>query len=139
MNGAGIYKDSGAVAVRGSVFETNTNDDCGGSPPSSLGFNVEKSGDDCFFSDSTDLLTTLQLLDSAGLTDNGGPTKTIELFAGAPAIDTIPAASCLGADGAALAQDQRGPRGPTTATATPPRSARPAPTSASPAAVPRRR
>ncbi len=108
MNGAGIYKDSGAVAVRGSVFETNTNDDCGGSPPSSLGFNVEKSGNDCFFSDSTDLLTTLQLLDSAGLTDNGGPTKTIELFAGAPAIDTIPAASCLGADGAALAQDQRG-------------------------------
>ena len=108
MNGAGIYQDSGGVGVRGSVFETNTNDDCGGGLPGSLGFNVEKSGNDCFFTEPTDLLTTQQLLDAAGLADNGGPTKTIELFAGAPAIDTIPAASCLGADGAALTQDQRG-------------------------------
>jgi CSLREA domain-containing protein len=108
MNGAGIYQDAGAVAVRGSVFETNTDDDCGGGVPGSLGFNVEKSGNDCFFTQPTDLLTTSQLLDAAELADNGGPTKTIELFAGAPAIDTIPAASCLGADGTALTQDQRG-------------------------------
>jgi CSLREA domain-containing protein len=108
MNGAGIYKDTGPVAVRGSVFETNTDDDCGGGLPGSLGFNVEKSGNDCFFTQPTDVLTTLQILDSAGLTDNGGPTKTIELFAGSPAKETVPAASCLGADGAALTQDQRG-------------------------------
>jgi CSLREA domain-containing protein len=108
MNGAGVYLDGGGVGVRGSVFETNTNDDCGGGLPGSLGFNVEKSGNDCFFTDATDLLTTTQILDGAGLADNGGPTKTIELFASAPAIDTIPAASCLGADGTALTQDQRG-------------------------------
>src|SRR5262249_53368513 len=34
------------------------------------------------------------LLSSAGLADNGGPTQTIALQEGSPAIDAIPAADC---------------------------------------------
>jgi CSLREA domain-containing protein len=108
MNGSGIYNDSSSVAVRASVFETGTNDDCGGNLPGSLGFNYEKSGNDCFFNQSTDVLTSAQLLDGTGLMDNGGPTETIELFASGPAIDAVPLASCLDAASQPLLGDGRG-------------------------------
>jgi CSLREA domain-containing protein len=107
MNGAGLY-NNGSVAVRASVFETGTNDDCGGALPGSLGFNYEKSGDDCFFSEPSDVLTTEQLLDGAGLIDNGGPTETIALVAGSPALNAVPSASCLDAASQPLFADERG-------------------------------
>lgn len=44
----------------------------------------------------------------AGLANNGGPTQTIALQAGSPAIDAIPPAACTAADGSLLPTDQRG-------------------------------
>ena len=49
------------------------------------------------------------------LADNGGPTPTVALLPGSPAIDAIPESSCLDADGKPLLTDQRGvarPQGP---------------------------
>jgi hypothetical protein len=49
------------------------------------------------------------------LQDNGGPTQTMALGAGNPAIDAVPVASCLDAQGQPLTTDQRGvtrPQGP---------------------------
>jgi predicted outer membrane repeat protein len=51
------------------------------------------------------------LLDTAGLQDNGGPTETIALQAGSPAIDAIPVADCTDQDEPIrypVATDQRG-------------------------------
>ncbi len=108
MNGAGLY-DAGVVQVRASLFETGTNDDCGGGVPASLGFNVEKTGNDCFFNQPTDVLSSQALLSPAGLDDNGGPTMTHALRSSASdALDHVPPPSCIGAAGAALTQDQRG-------------------------------
>jgi len=49
------------------------------------------------------------------LADNGGPTPTVALLPGSPAVDAIPASACLDADGNPLLTDQRGvarPQGP---------------------------
>lgn len=45
-------------------------------------------------------LTTLAIFDGATLADNGGPTRTVALYAGSPAIGAVPAGS--------LSVDQRG-------------------------------
>lgn len=42
------------------------------------------------------------------LADNGGPTPTISLLPGSPAIDAIPSASCLDHEGLPMSADQRG-------------------------------
>jgi hypothetical protein len=42
------------------------------------------------------------------LQDNGGPTMTHALGAGSVAIDVIPGAECLDAEGEPLTTDQRG-------------------------------
>jgi hypothetical protein len=59
------------------------------------GYNLEN-GTDCGFSAANHSLTnTDPQLDPSGLLDNGGPTQTIALQAGSPAIDAgPPAASC---------------------------------------------
>src|SRR5262249_27175160 len=46
------------------------------------------------------------MLDPAGLKDNGGPTRTIALELGSPAIDAIPTAA--NGCGTSIASDQRG-------------------------------
>jgi hypothetical protein len=48
------------------------------------------------------------LLSTAGLANNGGPTQTIALLSGSPAIDAIPLDSCLDQVGNQLTTDQRG-------------------------------
>jgi hypothetical protein len=52
----------------------------------SLGFNLED-GDSCGFDQATDKPDTDPKLSSAGLADNGGPTPTIALEPGSPALD----------------------------------------------------
>jgi hypothetical protein len=42
------------------------------------------------------------------LSENGGPTPTVALLPGSPAIDAIPEASCMDADGNPLRTDERG-------------------------------
>ena len=61
----------------------------------------------CGFSgDNNSLPDTDPLLDPDGLQDNGGPTKTIALQKGSPAIDAIPPGS--NGCGTDITQDQRG-------------------------------
>jgi hypothetical protein len=54
-------------------------------------------------------------LDPKGLQNNGGPTQTVALLPGSPAVDHIPVADCTDANGDRVKTDQRGikrPQGP---------------------------
>jgi hypothetical protein len=66
----------------------------------SAGYNLTD-GSGCGFTQLTDKTATDPLLSPAGLSDNGGPTRTIALLEGSPAIDQ-------GLSGAGEAVDQRG-------------------------------
>src|SRR5215469_11597574 len=59
------------------------------------------------FSATGSLNNTDPLLDPAGLANNGGPTQTIALVLGSPAIDAIPLDSCTDQMGNPLKADQR--------------------------------
>jgi hypothetical protein len=59
-------------------------------------YNLESSSD-CGFTGTGDLQNTDPKLASA-LANNGGPTQTIALLSGSPAIDTIPTAHCPSTD-----------------------------------------
>jgi uncharacterized repeat protein (TIGR01451 family) len=77
------------------------------------GYNLDD-GTTCGFSSTNHSLSnTDPLLDPAGLKDNGGPTQTIALEPGSPAIDAIP--SAVNGCGTTITTDQRGvnrPQGP---------------------------
>jgi hypothetical protein len=60
------------------------------------------------FTETTDRSAIPAGLDGTVPQDHGGPTKTIALLAGSPALDAVPAADCADAAGEALAVDQRG-------------------------------
>jgi CSLREA domain-containing protein len=53
----------------------------------SLGYNMSDDNGSGFLTATTDQINTDPLLDTAGLKDNGGPTQTIALQSGSPAID----------------------------------------------------
>jgi hypothetical protein len=70
------------------------------------GYNLED-GTSCGFSAANNSLSnTNPMLDPSGLKDNGGPTKTIALESGSPAIDAIP--PTLNGCGTTITTDQRG-------------------------------
>jgi hypothetical protein len=74
------------------------------------GYNIESPGNTCGFDtnkgDQFDV-SAVQL-NLGPLEDNGGPTMTHALGAGSVAIDQIPEADCVDAEGAPLTTDQRG-------------------------------
>ena len=76
----------------------------------SLGYNIESRGDSCGFDPNKGDLVDVspQELNLGELADNGGPTQTHALGTGSVAIDMIPEAECLDADGEPLTTDQRG-------------------------------
>ena len=76
----------------------------------SNGHNIESPGDTCGFdTNKGDLFdVTAEQLNLGPLQDNGGPTMTHALGAGSVAIDQIPTADCVDADGQPLTTDQRG-------------------------------
>jgi hypothetical protein len=78
-----------------------------GSEITDLGYNISDD-DSCGFTVVESLNNTDPMLDPAGLSNNGGPTQTIALLSGSPAIDAIPLASCTDQDGNQLTTDQRG-------------------------------
>ena len=58
------------------------------------GFNID-SGTSCGFTQATGSLSnTSPLLDSAGLQDNGGPTRTVALQSDSPAVDLVGQGAC---------------------------------------------
>ena len=61
--------------------------DTGGTSVNSMGYNLSSDNGGGFLTGPADQINTDAQLDSNGLVDNGGPTKTIALIAGSPAID----------------------------------------------------
>ena len=132
VQGGGIFHHSGILTLANSTLSGNVADavgaiyvreqstiwnslivgDCGidgEAPPTSLGHNIESSGDTCGFDRSTDQVgISGERLNLGPLADNGGPTMTHALLAGSVAIDVIPEGECLDADGEPLTTDQRG-------------------------------
>ena len=96
---------SGRTVSLGNVFQGNTSAS-GGSCESGVvdgGFNV--SDETSCATAATSLASTDAQLDPAGPADNGGPTATIALLPGSPAIDLVPVSS-----GLCPSVDQRGYR-----------------------------
>jgi hypothetical protein len=108
--GSGIHND-GTARLTNSLIDG----DCVGDITSN-GYNIESPGDTCGLDqDGTDQINVTEAqLNLGELADNGGPTKTHALGAGSVAIDGIPAADCIDADGVLLTEDQRGQPRPET-------------------------
>src|SRR5208283_4646895 len=99
-----IYK----ISVQGSLFANNTGGNCcaGGAEPTNEGYNISDD-DTCDFGISTGakgqtIGDNVKPLLASGLADNGGPTETIALIPGSPAIEAVPLAQCT------VRTDQRG-------------------------------
>jgi hypothetical protein len=103
--GAGLWNEA-SLTTRNTIV---AGDCVWALPIVSLGGNIESEGNTCGFSQPTDQVSVpTALLNLGPLQDNGGPTMTHALGAGSVAIDWIPEADCLDADGAPLTTDQRG-------------------------------
>ena len=108
-NAAGTgHSLAGGASVLGSLIDG----DClleDGATIVSVGYNIESPGDTCGFDQGTDQVNVnADDLKLDELADNGGPTMTHALLPGSVAIDVIPEAECVDADGAPLTSDQRG-------------------------------
>jgi CSLREA domain-containing protein len=109
--GGGIYNTSGATLQIGNTIlesgmpQENQNIVNESATVTSLGYNLSNDGGDGFLNATGDQVNTDPLLDPAGLKDNGGPTQTIALQQGSPAIDK---GKDIGPDGNPTGQDQRG-------------------------------
>ena len=103
----GLDNGGGTVSISQSIVANNTGGNCFGGV-SDQGYNLESSTD-CGFTGTGSLQNTDPKLDPDGLQNNGGPTQTIALLDGSPAINKIPASACT------ITTDQRGisrPQGP---------------------------
>ena len=97
------------ISVEGSLFANNTGGNCCDEAVESTneGYNISDD-DTCDFGTSTGARGQTigdnvdPLLASEGLADNGGPTETIALIPGSPAIEAVPLAQCM------VRTDQRG-------------------------------
>jgi len=114
VSGGGIF-NAGTLTAKNSIVANNP---LGGncyidplSTTTSRGHNLSDDGT-CGFGGIGDLNSTPAGLDPSGPQNNGGPTNTIALLAGSPAINavlTTPINYCTAADGTtAIANDQRG-------------------------------
>jgi Right handed beta helix region len=103
--GGGILNNAfGSLTLNNTVVDN----DCDGTIMSDGG-NLESPADTCGFDQPTDQVNvTVEQLNLGPLADNGGPTWTHALLPGSVAIDQIPEAECLDADGEPLTTDQRG-------------------------------
>jgi hypothetical protein len=99
-NGAGIY----AATLQNSILANNSSANCVGSV-TSKGYNLS-SDDSCAFNGPGDLNNIDPML--GPLRANGGPTKTMALLPGSPAIDAGNQSGCTDGQGHLLKTDQRG-------------------------------
>jgi hypothetical protein len=101
-------QNGNTATVKSSILAGNLDGNCNPFPITDAGYNISDDGS-CAFTLPTSMHEASGL--DTGLKDNGGPTQTIALLAGSPAIDAIPFASCT--DQASptpnrLTTDQRG-------------------------------
>lgn len=92
----GGLDNGGTVSISNSIVATNTGVNCKGGV-SDQGYNLS-SDSSCGLTGTGSLQNTDPRLDPKGLQNNGGPTQTIALLSGSPAIDTIPVARCPSTD-----------------------------------------
>jgi hypothetical protein len=105
-DGGGIFSDrNGTTAeLQNSIVANNAGSDCHGTMTSD-GYNLS-SDDSCGFNATGDLENTDPNL--GALQDNGGPTQTMALLPGSPAIDAGNPDGCADRQGRLLRTDQRG-------------------------------
>lgn len=100
-NATGIINTSGIISVVNTIIASNTTADATGTF-NSLGYNlVQNTAGSVGFTQPTDITGVDPLLDSYA--DNGGPTETMALLIGSPALDAGNTAAAIGP------YDQRGP------------------------------
>lgn len=99
--GLSNYGSNGTVRLTGSIVANNPGGDCAGSQNLIDGGYNLSSDSSCGFTGTGDQQNTDPKLDPNGLQNNSGPTQTIALQSGSPAIDQIPSTSCP-------TKDQRG-------------------------------
>jgi len=115
---SGAATDGGdALMLKSSLFANNFLVDGVGNPYASgsctgvlsRGYNLS---DDnycaAFLTQASDLNNTPPNVDPNGLANNGGPTPTVALFPGSPAVDAISVAACTSLTGEPISFDQRG-------------------------------
>jgi len=100
-HGGGIYPGGG---FQNSIVANNSGQNCS-NPVTSDGYNLSSDGT-CNFNKVGDLNNHAPLL--GPLQNNGGPTDTMALLLGSPAIDAGNPAGCKDAQGNLLLTDQRG-------------------------------
>ena len=108
--GGGIFSAFAFIEIKNSVLANEpSSGNCSINGGDFVSGNHNLSDDaTCAFSGPADLNSVAIGFDSAGLADNGGPTKTMALLPASPAVDAIPAADCTDLDDETLAADQRG-------------------------------
>jgi hypothetical protein len=103
-NSAGGIFDSGTATLQNSIIANNSGKNCSGTI-TSHGYNLSSDGT-CAFSSIGDMQNTDPLL--GPLQNNGGPTPTMALLSGSPAIDAGNPSGCTDGLGHLLKTDQRG-------------------------------
>jgi hypothetical protein len=101
--GGGIF-NGGRATLQNSIVANNSGTNCRGTI-TSRGYNLSNDSS-CAFSNSGDLDNTDPML--GPLRYNGGPTKTMALPSGSPAIDAGNPSGCTDGLGHLLKTDQRG-------------------------------
>ena len=106
FQGGGIFNlDGGTATLRSTIVANSTSGgNCGGTITDG-GYNIDD-GTSCGFSEQQDSLPSTDPLLADQPAFNGGPTKTIALLAGSPAINAIPEAE--NGCGTKIRTDQRG-------------------------------
>jgi hypothetical protein len=103
-NSAGGIFNGGTATVQNNIVANNSGTNCGGTI-TSHGYNLSSDGS-CAFSNSGDRDNTNPVLGTLG--SYGGPTPTIPLLTGSPAIDAGNPSGCTDGLGHLLKTDQRG-------------------------------
>jgi hypothetical protein len=104
-SGGDIYNGGGVTTLQNSIVAYSTSGgNCGGNM-TSKGYNLSSDGT-CNFNNSGDLNNTHPKLGQLG--NHGGPTQTIPLLSGSPAIDAGNPSGCTDGQGHLLKTDQRG-------------------------------
>jgi hypothetical protein len=105
LYGGGIY-NAGTTTLQNSIVANSpSGGNCSGSTLTSHGYNLS-SDSTCNFKGPGDLNNTDPML--GPLQNNGGPTQTMALPSGSPAIDAGNPSGCTDGNGHLLKTDQRG-------------------------------
>jgi hypothetical protein len=120
VSGSSALVEPGTVTLTNSLIDGDCSIDASRAVLVSLGYNIESPGNTCGFDQTGDQPgVTVELLNLGELAANGGLTMTHKpgdggFGDGSVAIDVIPAADCVDADGNPLTTDQRGQPRPET-------------------------